>query len=222
MTEVFSQDQLGAMKQEFITLLRSTGRPGIENLINWMETQTDFFVAPASQGYHGCFPGGLLSHSLNVYHAAVKFREMYKELALPERRIAEIPDDSLIISTLLHDLCKANIYKEDFKWFKDENNKWHQYMSYKIDDAVPWGHGEKSCLLMQYHIFLNVAEIAAVRWHMHGCDAFMTNPTNTYEYKSLMSALETFPLTLIVAQSDMAASFMMEEKIDQKVVNLIS
>ena len=222
MSGIFTQEQLAEMKNEFITLLQSTGRPGIDNLINWLETGTDFFVAPASQGYHGCFPGGLLSHSLNVYHAAVKLRDIYKELALPEKKITEIPDDSLIIATLLHDLCKANIYKEEIKWFKDENNKWHSYMSYKIEDSVPWGHGEKSCLLMQYYIFLKLEEVAAVRWHMFNCDAFMTNPTNTYEYKSLMSAVETMPLVLIVSQADMAASFMMEEKIDQKVLNLIS
>ena len=218
---VFTEEKLAAMKEEFVTLLKSTGRPGVDNLINWMETQTDFFTAPASQGYHGCFPGGLLSHSLNVYHAAEKFKEMYKDLALPEKNISAIPDDSLIIATLLHDLCKANIYKEDIKWFKDGQNRWQKYMSYTIDDKIPWGHGEKSCLLTQYYMFLKLEEVAAIRWHMFSCDAFMTNPTNTYEYKSLMQAVETMPLVLIVAQADMAASFMMEEKIDQKVVNRI-
>ena len=94
-------------------------------------------------------------------------------------------------------------------------------MSYTVDDKIPWGHGEKSCLLTQYYMFLKLEEVAAIRWHMFSCDAFMTNPTNTYEYKSLMQAVETMPLVLIVAQADMAASFMMEEKIDQKVVNRI-
>ncbi len=35
------------MKEQFIELLRSTNREGIENLINFLE-KTDFFKAPAS------------------------------------------------------------------------------------------------------------------------------------------------------------------------------
>lgn len=221
MNGIFTNEQLVQMKDEFNTLLRSTNRPGVDNLIAWLE-KTDFYVAPASQGYHGCFPGGLLSHSLNVYHAAVKLREAYKELALPEKKVAEIPDDSLIISTLLHDLCKANIYKEDIKFFKDDNNQWHKYMSYKIDDPIPWGHGDKSCLLIQYHMFLRIDEVSAILFHMMSCDPFMTNPTNTYVYKPMMDSVDRYPLVLIVAQADMIASFMMEEKIDQKIVNQIS
>jgi hypothetical protein len=37
----------------------------------------------------------------------------------------------------------------------------------------------------------------------------------------MMQSLDEIPLTIILQQADMAASFMMEEKIDQKVVNLI-
>lgn len=221
MTGVYSEEQLAQMKEEFNSLLRSTGRPGVDNLIQWLENSTDFYVAPASQGYHGCFPGGLMSHSLNVYHAAVKFREMYKELALPEKKIAEIPDDSLIICTLMHDLCKANQYKEKEKWFKDDASQWHKYIGYELEDQIPLYHGYKSVFLLQHFIFLKVDEAAAIGWHMMSLDPSMTNPSNTYCYKPLMQSIETMPIVLIVAQADMAASFMMEEKIDQKVVNLI-
>lgn len=222
MNGIFTNEQLSAMKDEFNTLLRSTNRPGVENLITWLEQNTDFYVAPASQGYHGCFPGGLISHSLNVYHAAVKLREVYKELALPEKKVDEITDDSLIISTLLHDLCKANIYKETKKWVKDENEKWHQYLTYTIEDPIPWGHGAKSCMLIQYHMFLKVDEACAILHHMCSLDPWMTNPGNTYAYKPLMDSLDRYSLVLIVAQADMIASFQMEEKIDQKIVNRIS
>lgn len=54
-------------KAEFLNLLRSTNRDGIENLIEWLES-TDFFTAPASTKYHGAYPGGLLQHSINVYN----------------------------------------------------------------------------------------------------------------------------------------------------------
>ena len=218
---IFTQQQLDDMKQEFISLLRSTGRPGIENLITWLDTQTDFFIAPASQGYHGCFPGGLLSHSLNVYHAAVEIKKVYERIAIPEKNISSIKDDQLILATLLHDLCKTNIYKEKEKWYKDDAQQWHKYMSYEIQDSLPWGHGAKSCLLAQHFIFLENEIMAPIMWHMCSLDNAITNPQNTYEFKPMMQSIETIPLTLILAQADMAASFMMEEKIDQKVVNAI-
>lgn len=218
---IFTQQQLDDMKQEFISLLRSTGRPGIENLITWLETQTDFFIAPASQGYHGCFPGGLLSHSLNVYHAAAKFKEAYEQIALPEKNIISISQDTLIITTLLHDLCKANQYKEKEKWYKDDAQQWHKYMSYEINDQIPLYHGYKSVFLIQHFLYLKVDEAAAIGHHMCSLDPAMSNPSYSYFYKPVIQSLETMPIVLIVAQADMAASFMMEEKIDQKVVNAI-
>ena len=42
-----------------------------------------------------------------------------------------------------------------------------------------------------------------------------------YEYLPMMQSIDEIPLTIILQQADMCASFMMEEKIDQKVVNLI-
>ena len=216
---IYTQEQLTQMKEEFNAALRSTNRPGVENLINWLETGTDFYTSPASQCYHGAFPGGLLAHSLNVYHAALKFREMYTTLALPEKKIQEIPDDSLIITTLLHDLCKANSYQEKERWFKDDANQWCKYMSYEINDPIPLYHGYKSVFLIQHFMFLKVDEGAAVAHHMMSLDPGMSNPSYTYLNKPVLKSLETMPIVLIVAQADMAASFMMEQQIDQKTVN---
>ena len=54
------------MKEEFLSLLRSTKREGMEKLIEFIE-KTDFFKAPASTKYHGNYEGGLLEHSMKVY-----------------------------------------------------------------------------------------------------------------------------------------------------------
>ena len=54
------------MKEEFITLLKSTNREGIENLLNFLE-RSDFYTAPASTRFHGNYEGGLLEHSMKVY-----------------------------------------------------------------------------------------------------------------------------------------------------------
>ena len=46
------------MKEEFLELLKSTNREGIDKLIEFIE-KTDFFKAPASTKYHGNYEGGL-------------------------------------------------------------------------------------------------------------------------------------------------------------------
>ena len=54
------------MKEQFLSLLRTVKREGIENLIEFIE-KTDFFKAPASTRFHGNYEGGLVEHSLKVY-----------------------------------------------------------------------------------------------------------------------------------------------------------
>lgn len=40
------------MKEEFIELLKSTNREGMESLLRFLE-KSDFFTAPASTRFHG-------------------------------------------------------------------------------------------------------------------------------------------------------------------------
>jgi hypothetical protein len=49
----------------------------------------------------------------------------------------------------------------------------------------------------------------------------ITKPQNKYEYVPMLQSLHEIPLSISLQQADMAASFILEEKIDQKVVNLI-
>ena len=48
-------------KERFIELLRSTGRQGIEDVINYLE-KSGFFTAPASTKHHLSLEGGLMEH----------------------------------------------------------------------------------------------------------------------------------------------------------------
>ena len=64
---------LAAYKNNFCELLRETGRERIEDLIAWLENETDFFSAPASAKTHGAYEGGLLIHSLSVYKIVMLF-----------------------------------------------------------------------------------------------------------------------------------------------------
>ena len=95
------------MKEEFLKLLRNTKRDGIENLIEFIE-KSDFFKAPASTRFHGNYEGGLLEHSMKVY-------EILKDKVKNSCIEVEVPEESLIIIALLHDICKANFYKVDYR-----------------------------------------------------------------------------------------------------------
>ena len=64
------------MKQKFIELLSSVERPGIHDLIDWLENKSDFFTAPASTQHHGACEGGLLKHSLAVYENLIKLMDL--------------------------------------------------------------------------------------------------------------------------------------------------
>ena len=96
-----------ANKEEFLELLRSTKRDGIEDVITDLE-ELGFFTAPASAGHHLNIEGGLVLHSINTCKAALAIWEGMKPL---EPSLAtEVKRDSIIIASLLHDVCKINFY----------------------------------------------------------------------------------------------------------------
>ncbi|MDE5993144.1 MAG: hydrolase, partial [Oscillospiraceae bacterium] len=57
-------------KQEFLDIYKSCiTREGADKLLEYLlSDKSDFFTAPASTRFHGSYEGGLLEHSLNVYH----------------------------------------------------------------------------------------------------------------------------------------------------------
>lgn len=196
------------MKQQFLQLLRSTNRQGIENVINWLE-ESDFFEAPASTMFHGNYAGGLLEHSMNVVIMAHDVHEM---LCKRKPELAEqVSRDNIIIAALLHDICKANIYQKTTKYRKDENNAWETYDTYGVDySEFPVGHGEKSVIrLLQLGMQLTNDEILAIRWHMTAWEL----PFHSSEAKANLNAAKNkCPLLTIIQTADGLASAILENK----------
>ena len=170
---MFSKDTLwvGGMKglsDNFISLLRKTDRAGIDELISWLAL-TDFFRAPASANGHNNYEGGLVEHSLRVYLILKSLDEM----SVHEYKI---PEESLILCPLLHDICKADFYIKGWKNVQDFNQAtcnekgWSRIQSWTIEDKCPLGHGEKSVILAMNFISLTPHEQMAIRWHMGGYD----------------------------------------------------
>ena len=92
-------------RTEIIELLRSTNRQGTNNVIAWLDTEPSFFEASAARIHHDNVVGGLASHSLKVYHHAKADWES-RDAAFK----AKYPLESIIISALLHDVCKKDVY----------------------------------------------------------------------------------------------------------------
>ena len=178
------------MKEQFIELLRSTDREGIEDLISFLE-KTDFFEAPASTRYHGAYKGGLLEHSLKVYEI---FKEKVKNAGLDAK------EDTVIISSLLHDICKLNFYKVDYRNAKNAQGEWEKVPYYTIEDTIPYGHGEKSVMMISEYIKLTSEEKYAIRWHMG-----FTEPKEVYG--TIGQAYKKYPIALLLFEADLEATY---------------
>lgn len=181
------------MKEKFIDLLKSTKRKGMDDLIEWLEKETDFFKAPASSKYHLSFEGGLLRHSLNVYE------ELIASAHITPKQL-----ESAKIVSLLHDICKVNYYKKGKKNIKNSGGKWEEADYYFTDDQFSLGHGEKSVILIQRFIHITDEEIMAIRWHMGGYE-----PKDNYNY--LNKAFSEYELALELHIADLRATYILEK-----------
>ena len=129
-------------KKEFIKLYTTNiKREGADKLLEWLCDKSDFFEAPASSKYHNAFEGGLCAHSLNVARRLKLLVDTEKKLCPDKESVTHITDESVIICGLLHDICKANFYKVDFR-NKKEDGEWVRVPYYTIDEELPYGHGE--------------------------------------------------------------------------------
>lgn len=131
-----SDELIEKNKEEFIEILSSNliNREGcdIERLMLKLE-HSDFYTAPASTRYHASYKGGLVDHSLNVYHNMMSIAKAKHLLAVyetvpikdenghetgeTEEKLIEgsIDPVSIAIVALLHDLSKMNYYQLGYR-----------------------------------------------------------------------------------------------------------
>ena len=180
------------MKERYLELLKTVKREGMEELIKYLEN-SDFFTAPASTKFHGDYEGGLLEHSLKVYDI------LCEKLKNPGIDI-NVSEDTIKIVALLHDICKTNFYKIDYRNAKNALGVWEKVPYYTIEDTIPYGHGEKSVMMITEYIKLTGEEKYAIRWHMG-----FSEPKEVYT--SLGLAIKKYPLVLLVHEADLEATY---------------
>lgn len=196
------------IKKEFVSILTETGREGIESVIEEI-SELGFFEAPASSKFHLNHKGGLVEHSMNVCKTALAVRESM--FALDDSLRELLPKDSVIIASLLHDVCKSDIYKPVIKKQKNQYGMWVDTPGYDLDYSnFPLGHGEKSVImLLRCGLDLTDDEIMAIRWHMHAWDL----PFQSADIKgNLNKAKEICPLLTLIQTADGLASGLLERK----------
>jgi len=192
--------------------LAKVNRPGMDKLLAYIR-KSDFYKAPASTKYHLSCEGGLLQHSLNVLDALLGIL-----LPTPDgefsylaagKRVATIPQDSVIIIALLHDICKTYFYATSWRNAKNEQTgKWEKVPYFTVKDRMPLGHGDKSVMIIKQYIDLTTPEMYAI-WHHMGF-------TENADFQTLTNAIDQFPIIWAMHTADMMASRFMEDEAGNK------
>lgn len=188
-------------KERFIEIFKSKiKREGADALLSFIcSPSSDFFKAPASTRYHSAFAGGLCEHSLNVYDCLCDYLSRSK---VKDEYGLEYSEETIAIVSLLHDLCKINVYKPGFRNVKDEYGVWQKVPTFEFDDALPYGHGEKSVYIISGYMKLTREEAFAIRYHM--------GFSGTEDARNVGKAFELFPLSVALFSADLEATYFAE------------
>lgn len=192
---MITDEMIEELWSQYKQLLINTKRPGVDKFISWLET-TDFKYAPASTQYHYAIPGGLLAHTMNVYYSMINdYAEMIKFFKLPQ--------DTVIITALVHDIYKTNSFVVQYKNVKDEDGNWNKVPYYTWDEAEPLGKAEKSIFLaLENGIELTKIERAMIR----NCNGF----AETDNIARVSSCFAKCPQALVLYFASMSTTYILE------------
>ena len=192
-------------KEEFISIYKENiRREGADKLLEYLTSSaSDFFDAPASTRFHGAYQGGLVEHSVNVYHCLKAYLERPR---VREEYGLMVNSESVAIAALLHDLCKVNCYKPGTRNVK-ENGVWKTVPTFEYSDDLPYGHGEKSVYIITGFMRLTREEAFAIRYHMG-----FSNVENSMATNNVSKAFEMYPLAFALSTADMEATYYLENE----------
>ena len=189
-------------RTEIIGLLRSTNRPGIEEVIAWLDTDPSFYVASGARIHHDNVIGGLADHSLRVYHLAKADWESRDDAFK-----TKYPLESIIISALLHDVCKKDVYYIDADGIPQWNEENHRK-----------GHGLRSVHLLEDLGFsLTPDERMAIWWHM-GAGNEVSQKDYPQEYAIAMQD----PFCQLIHEADHMAAKQSDKETKESRVNSLN
>ena len=220
----FSEEELKNMRERFETLFSEVSREGSDKLLKYIR-KSDFYIAPASTIYHNAVRGGLLAHSLAVYDRLnAKIGKDAKTAWPSEEKKVELCQESVIVTGLLHDICKTGFYKEKIKNVKHyepeiiaEQAKvgnyakedalgqyvWVSERGFEIDDHFPYGHGEKSAMIIDCYMKLKSIERYMIRWH-----SGFSEPKELWP--PMQAAMVKYPAVMALFEADLEAAYFID------------
>ena len=195
-----------AMIARFEAEMSKVQRPGMDKLMEYIR-KSDFYTAPASTRFHLSAEVGLLRHSLSVLDAMRGMLcwnnvEQGWEYHVAAKRLDIWKDETVILVSLLHDICKTYFYTVSYRNAKNDKGKWEKVPYFTVKDRMPLGHGAKSAMIAKQYIPLTNAEMYAIWWHMGYCD--------TQDTLTLNNALDQYPIIWALHTADVMASHYME------------
>lgn len=144
-----TDEEIKNNKEQVEQYLRSTNREGIERIISFLQRSGYYYLYGSFK--HHTYKGGLAQHSLEVLKYAMDNNK-------------NCPRDSVIIASLLHDLCKTK---------------------YNFPEGVEFiGHGTKSVSIIDEFIKFKLTydEWNAIRFHM-GSKAYLRTEEDEKRFK---------------------------------------
>ena len=200
---MLTDEQIEKNKERYLGLIKSISIEGadIDGLVNWLENKSDFFIAPASTKYHCSYKGGLCEHSLNVYDAIVRLAGSWGY---------DIPDDSLKVVSLLHDMSKANFYESYFRNVKNEvTGQWEKKPECRVRDEgsrfIYGSHELTAEYMVRTFIPLSVEESVAITHHHAGMSFDSTK-------EDVAPVYNKYPIAVLLHMADLGSTFLLETK----------
>lgn len=201
------ENTLALNKEKFMCLLDEYQVSGedlkvLTALGRVLESETDFFTAPASTKYHAAYPGGLFDHCLGVTQQLIELND--KGVCTWGRPI------SPFLIGILHDATKFGAYLQQHRSNLVSGDMESYYIRNLEHTELSRIHGEDSVLKASVLLLkacpgflLSEEECECIRWHM-----------GAYEGKDSWAgydaAIRKFPNVLWTHTADMYASKVME------------
>ena len=169
-----------------------------DELIEFMETETEWLTTPASTRFHLCRENGLLEHSVNVAETLIRIKNTLYPL---------IDDESCVIVALLHDLGKvgmpnAPLYLKNKPTENQRRAGYGPTYPYSFNNDLTYlSVPVRSLYLALPFISLTEEETQAIVYH-----------DGQYVEDNRSAAKSERPLTLLLQYADNWCGFVIEER----------
>lgn len=171
--------QISENKRLIENELMGVRRRGIGNIIEFLN-DNGFFTQAASTKWHQAYKGGLAEHSLEVLENMIDLNE---GLNLGFNR------DSMVIVSILHDVCKIDSYIES----KDGSFRWNE--------NCEKGHSLKSIKIIKQFIKITEEEEEAIKFHMGAYEK------KEYTWSDMGESYNKYPMSYYAHVADMRSAY---------------